>query len=496
MKIEIKSGGITLQEAIASMRGNPVQTEICLEDNGIYDIEETLVFPGNISVYGNNARIRCHGDPGLLITGSGVLVKDLTLLAEKTAVRIDSMGTAAEDISFENCRILGYAVCGLWAGSSSDYGTCSNLSLQNCEFQSADRPEDAEKHFPTAQDIILCAASAETDVRNAELNRVNISGCRIMGASVCNIFMVPGICAKNGKAPDFNNCSISDVRIENCILHGSFDTALAAQANYINNNNCRTENVTVKNNDIEVGITGISATAGSPMQGECRDIVFRNFICEGNSVTGRPGAGEPQTAVCADGGLINYYSDVQCSGSRVENVYICGNTVRNVEKGIMLRGAFAMIDADKEGVLKGNCVENIVISRNELRDVDVCFLFYGAYLEGRRFDWKWGRNHTEQKWLEHPADNSIPTMSAEGNYIRNLCCEKNHCRGFRYLLKAAGAAGRGHGCAKDNRMADGIIFQNNTAELGENHIHVADCILEDWVNDMGGNCVDMKLKDI
>lgn len=496
MKIDIKSGKTTLQEALLSIHDKSFQTEIYLEDNGIYDIKETLILPGNISIYGNNAKIHCHSEPGILITGSRVILKDITLFAGKSVVRIDSKGTAAEDISFENCRIQGYSTCGLWAGSSSDFGICSNLLLQNCEFQSANKPEDAKKHFPTAQDIILCAASAETDVHNARLNKVKIIGCQIMGASICNIFMVPGICEKREKAPDFNNCSISDVLIENCILHGSFDTAVAAQANYINNNNCWTENVTVKNNDIEVGITGISATAGSPMHGKCKDIIFRNLICDGNYVKGRPGAGEPQTAICADAGLINYYSDVQCSNSRVVNVSICGNTVENVENGIMLRGAFAMIDAEKEGILKENCVENIVIRNNELRDVDVCFLFFGAYLEGRRFDWKWGLNRTEQKWLEHPDDNSIPTMSAEGNYIRNLSCEKNHCRGFRYLLKAAGAAGRGHGCIKDNRLADGIVFKGNIAEQGENHIHVADCILEDWVNDLGGNCVDMKLKNI
>ena len=99
-------------------------------------------------------------------------------------------------------------------------------------------------------------------MKDAILNRVKIAECRLLGASVCNIFIIPGLWAKTGNVPTFDNCTISDILVENCILHDSFDTSLVAQANYINNNNCRVENVAVKNNDIEVGITGVSATAG------------------------------------------------------------------------------------------------------------------------------------------------------------------------------------------------------------------------------------------
>lgn len=38
---------------------------------------------------------------------------------------------------------------------------------------------------------------------------------------------------------------------------------------------------------------------------------------------------------------------------------------------------------------------------------------------------------------------------------------------------------------KDNRVQDNIVFRDNIIEGGENHIHVADCIMEDWVNDLG-----------
>ena len=514
MKIEIKQGGLSIPEALALIRGELLLqelsdkqretiredgqkiTEIYLEKNAVYDIQGTLFLTENISIYGNNARINCQGIPGVLVAGSHVLLRELTVSGSQIAVRIDSMGSEINDILFENCCVLDYAVCGLCAGSSVSSGVCSNVTLHNCEFRSADRPENAERHFPTAQDIILCAASAGNDVKDAVLNGVKIAEGRLLGASVCNIFIVPGLWAKTGNVPTFDNCTISDILVENCILHGSFDTSLAAQANYINNNNCRVENVAVKNNDIEVGITGVSATAGSPMLGSCDGIYFKNFVCTGNHIKGYPGAGEPRAAICIDGGLINYYSNVQCRNSWVEDVNICRNDICEIERGIMIKGAFSMIDAEKDGQLAGNYVKDVAIRENMLRDVETCFLFYGAWIEGRRYDWNWGRNHTEQIWLEHPVDNSISTMSVEGNYIRNLCCEKNRCNGFRYLLKAAGAAGRGHGNMKDNRVQDNIVFRDNIIEGGENHIHVADCIMEDWVNDLGGNCVNSNLKNI
>lgn len=481
------------QKSIQQEEGNPV---IVLDANADYEITETLVIEIPVCIKGNGARILNRAKIGFQITASNVVMENLTISEGMISVIIDALGRDISNICFNSCQFDRYILAGVKVGSTKNNSICRAVKFQNCNFRAQLSKNDKGEMFVCACDLILTAAnSSSEDVCDAVLDGVTVEHCEVLGPSICNFMIVPGLSIDSSYTPVFDRCGIRNIKIADSKLMGSDDTAVAAQANYINNYNCYFENLEVINNICEFGLTGISASAGSPMKGDCDGIYIRNIHILNNVLTGKPDVGETRTAIGAGGGGINYYS-CSCYNSWVQNMEIRGNKISDCERGITLMGGSSMIDADASSELKGNYVEDVIIEDNILKNVENCFIFYGAWIEGRRFDWNWGKHHTTQTWLPHVIDNSRTTMMASDNYIRKLRCVNNRCDGFSYLLRAAGAVGRGHGVMGNNRMTDDIIFRNNTFKNGENHIYVADCALEDWVQDMGGNTVNKSLKNI
>ena len=469
---------------------------IVLDPDENYEITETLIIDKSVCIQGNGAHIVCKARIGFLISASDVALENLTISEGTISAVIDSCGKNIQNISFTGCRFERYILSGIMTGSAKSNGICRNISIRNCSFKAQLSKNEKGEDMVCALDLILTAAcSSQDNVGNAVLDGVCVENCDVLGPSICNFMIVPGLSLDPAKTPQFDRCFIRNIKIAGSRLSGSDDTAVAAQANYINNNKCYFEKLEVVGNICEFGLTGISASAGSPMKGDCDGIFIRDIKILDNILTGKPDVGETRTAIGAGGGGINYYT-CSCHNSYVKNLEIRGNRIYQCERGIAITGGSSMIDADAPAELKGNFVEDAVIEGNKLTDVENCFIFYGAWIEGRRFDWNWGKHHTTQTWLPHVEDNSKQTMCASYNCIRRLRCENNQCIGFRYLLRAAGAVGRGHGAMSNNRVDEEICFRYNTFEKGENHILVGDCIIEDWVKDDGGNKVEKLLKNI
>ena len=466
-----------------------------LEKDGVYQLDNTVAIPGPLMLRGNGATIINNQMTGFLLMGSHITLEDVNIQGGLVSVSIDSMGEKIEDIRLNRCRLEGYMLAGVLAGGSKSASECRGLSVTDCCFKAgATKKENGDDNVMALDLILTAACSTDVDVNRAVLDDVTIERCEVYGPSICNFMIVPGLSLNPQKTPMFDGCSISNMRILNCKLRGSDDTAIAAQANYINNPNCFLENFDVIGCDVEFGLTGLSSSGGSPMTGSVSGIYQKNVRYLDNILTGKPDVGETRTAVGLSGGGINY-GNTTCLNSWIENVEVRGNRIFNCERGITVHGGYSMIDADAVAELSGNYAKDIYINNNTMTDVENCFIFYGLWIEGRRFDWNWGKHHTTQTWLPHPEDNSLITMAAKNNYVENLTCTDNHCKGFSYLLRAAGAVGRGHGYVEGNRMTEGIVFENNTYEGGENHIIVADTILEDWVADGGRNAVDKFIKE-
>ncbi len=488
---------LSLAELIAAGSGDQGNSAIIeLQKDAVYEISEAVQISHRISIRGNGAQIRVNGLSGFVIKSSDVTLENLTLSGGVILIDIDSDGSLVENISIKQCVLKDYYLTGLRTGSSKSNGVCRNISVVDCSFAARENINEQDEKQVVALDMLLLAAHGETDdISHAKLDNVLVERCNLQGPSICNLMLVPGLALNQDRTPQFNRCSISNILIRNCNLTGSDDTVLAAQANYINNNDCYFENLEAVNNTCEFGLTGLSASGGSPMLGDCDGIYIKNIKFNDNVLCGKPDVGETRTAIIVSGGGINYYS-CSCHNSYVKNMEIQRNSIRNCENGIFLVGGSSMVDSDAPNELCGNYIEDVVVRNNKLFDVQNCFSFYGARLEGRRFDWNWGKHHTTQFWQPHVEDNRVVTTKTCNNHIRNLVCEENHCFGFSYLLHAIGASGRGHGIMENNSVVDGIVFRNNTFNGGENHIYVAHGVFEDWVRDNGGNVADLNLKNI
>ena len=473
-----------------------------LDPQETYSLDETLLLNHPIIIDGHGAVLRVACAVAVKIMSSDVTLKNLHLIGGAVSVRIDSAGQTIQNIVLQDCVIEDYGRSGLIVGGSLTGSVTEHVHVTGCTFHAAQNKDDKGHIASPGCDLELCAAlggeSSEKDYRNCFLRGLTVDHCRILGPSVCNFMIVPGLCMSDtemSKDIFYHGCAISDMKINDNTLMGSGDTAVAAQTNYINNEGCWFENLEVCRNVCEFGLTGISATAGSPMIGDVDGIIMRHVRFNHNTIWGRPGVGETNTGISAMGGIVNYYS-CSCHNCGIEDVEIIGNRITQCERGIVLNGGNSMIDADAGSELAGNYVSDVVITDNTMTDVMHAFILMGVWLEGRRYDWNWGWSHTFQVWLPHPDDNSRTTMIARNNYLRNVRCENNRINGYNRIVWAAGAAGRGHGLVSDNRVSDNIIFRQNSCQNGENHLAVADVLLEDWVKDGGGNKVEMALMNI
>ena len=468
------------------------KTIIKLEQGKSYCINETICLQTETLIDGNGAVIQNNADIGLMISASETELKNLKIFGGGISIQIDNKGKSIENIAIENCELKNYMLSGLVLGTGESGGTTSRVCVKDCVISTDPMKKDDGTDNVIALDILITAGlSDKKNIENVLVTGVEIDNCKISGHSICNIMSVPGLSLNPDFTPIFSNCAIENVQVTNSELTGSDDTAFAAQANYINNEACYCRNFTMYGNEIEFGLTGLSASAGSPMTGKVENIFFKKIKIANNRLTGRKNVGETRTAIGIGAGGIDYKPAI-CNKCGVEDVEIIGNTISECERGITVSAGHSMIDADAPSELRKNYVKRVVIKNNELRDVQNCFIFYAAWIEGRRFDWNWGLHHTTQTWLAPVQNHHEKTVTASENYIENLLCEGNYCDGFSYLLHAASVMARGHGLVNGNEIIKDFVFKENKYKNGEEHIRVCDTILEDWVTDGGNNILEQK----
>ncbi len=459
--------------------------ELILDKGRTYELTETIELNKPVHINGQGATLYIPAMVGLHITSSDVTVENLNIKQASTSIYIENKGGILDNITLRDCHFDGYRVAGIMGGASESDCLCKNITISGCSLQSAYK----EKLEGICNDIFFAAAIAHKNVGNAVLDGLNIQNCEIHGLSTCNVFILPGISQSLSVDISFTECAVKNIMIDKCSLTGANDTSIAIQANLINNIRCGAENVVVTNCAADVGITGISASSGSPLKGSCYGSYFRGFKCIGNTIYGSSRVGEEMSAVNISAGEIDYYSDAQCYDSYIRDVEIRDNCIHDCERGINVHAAYSIIDAEEAGRLEGNFVENVVIENNHLKDVDTCFMLLGAWIDGRRLDWHLGNEKKTQFWLPRFEDHSKTSFVVKNNYIRSLRCEYNDCDGYKNCVLASGAYARGNSLMIGNRIDEDIVFQNNTFVNGEDHIKVADAILEDWVKDGGGNKV-------
>lgn len=468
-----------------------LQGKVVLEKGKVYELSDTIELSKPTHLDGQGAILNIGSMTGIHITSSDVRIENLTINGAQISVYVENTSGVLENINIENCKFQEYHIAGVMGGASESDCLSKDITIKNCAFYSAKQKKDGV----SCNDIMFAAAIAGNNVENGILDGFNIQNCKLCGQSVCNIFMLPGISMNQSTDISFTNCIIRNILIDGCTLTGAYDTSIAIQANLINNMNCGAENVVVKNCTTDIGITGISASSGSPLKGDCHGSYFKGFKCIGNTIFGSDRVGEEMSAINISAGEIDYYSDARCYDSYICDVEIRDNYIHDCERGINIHAVYSIIDAEESGHLEGNYVENVVVENNRLKDVDTCFMLLGAWIDGRRLDWHLGNEKKTQFWLPRFENHEKTSFVAKDNYVRNLRCENNMCDGYKVCVLASGAFARGNSVMTGNRIDENIIFQNNTFINGEDHIKVADTILEDWVRDGGGNKVSDAFRD-
>lgn len=468
-----------------------LQGKVVLEKRKVYELPETIELSKPVHIDGQGATLNIASMVGIHILSSDIRIENLTIRGAQVSIYIENTSGILENINVENCKFQKYHLAGIMGGATESNCLCKNITIKNCEFRSAFET----KLEGNCNDILFAAAIAGNNVENGTLDGLNIQNCKLYGQSICNIFILPGISLNQSVDISFTDCVIRNILIDGCIITGANDTSIAIQANLINNIRCGAENVVVTNCTTDVGITGISASSGSPLKGDCHGSYFKGFQCIGNTIFGSDRVGEEMSAINISAGEIDYYSDARCYDSYICDVEIRDNYIHDCDRGVNIHAAYSIIDAEELGHLEGNYVENVVIEDNRLKDVDTCFMLLGAWIDGRRLDWHLGNKKKTQFWLPRFEDHSKTTFVVKDNYVRNLRCENNMCDGYKVCVLASGTFARGNSVMIGNRIDENIIFQKNTFINGEDHIKVADAILEDWVRDGGGNKVSDAFRD-
>ena len=488
--IMLSVGSPSLKEVLK--KASPDDRMIQIE--GDIRVCEPLVIPDFTTITGTTGRIILSDEGTLILSGSDITLENLSIEGGQYAVCIDSHGKNISNIKIQNCRLDGFTIAGITVAASESHSRMSDILIEECQLNCG-MVAGCDPVWGCAVAIGLYAAATDKEpgIQDAVLEDVTVRNCTIRGRSICSIISIVGV----NKTPEdrsifFTDCHVRRLHILNNDVADSTDTAICAEADYINHINCSMRDVEICGNRVEHGIFGISCTGGSPVSGNSFGASLVNTKVIGNETIGRDTVTEGNFGIVVMGGHLD--------GSLAENhdcfvvgIEIANNHVSHVGRGITVCGGHAAADINAPFGLVGNYVDKAFIHHNILEEVETCFILAGAWLEGRRLDWYSGYGRRYNTWGDEITDHYTQTVVAKNNYIRNIEVCHNHCKGYRFYLLAAGALGSGHGYMIGNRANDHIIFEKNTHELGENRQYVADGFFTDWSSGEE-NLVDMKLK--
>lgn len=445
----------------------------------------TLFASEPLMINGNGVELTGNGGIGLRVICSNVTIKDLMFNGFDICVRIDGGAETIENIAIENCKFSYVKYTGVLTGASESNGSLQGLRIENCEFIGPKGIEE-ESFDNCTFSIELQAATSEgaKEISNALLDDVIIRGNHFRGAARVNINMITALEAQlvPKHQTSYNGCRMKNILIEKNEFNSGWDAVINLITGCINSKNLVAEDICIQNNKIFYGVWGIFLAGGEPLFGSlCENSISRNVTVKDNYLElMEGGAGEPSSGIAINGARTDVGINI-IRNCGIEDYKIVDNEIIGSEWGIMVEGAHAQLDSDAPSEMSNCFATNVLIEGNRFSKVDKPFLFYGANLEGRRFDWNIGVPLRNKNWLPLRKEHSSLTTLVENNKLDHIICKNNAVKGYRYMMIASGCKASGHGLAKGNVLGSDMVFENNTYEEGEGRIFIQDAMLEDWV---------------
>lgn len=445
-----------------------------------------LSSPEPLLISGNNVELLGDSGTGLWVASSNVTIKDLSFNGFYNCVRINGGAKAIENITIENCKFKYVKYTGVLTGASESNGSLKGLRIENCEFFGTEGIEE-ESFDNCTFSIELQAATSEgaKEVNNALLEDVIVRGNRFYGAARVNVNMI--LAQEEQLVPEYqtvyNDCRMRNILVEENEFNSGWDAVINLITGCFNNRNSVAEDICIQNNKIIFGVWGIFLAGGEPLfdGGFSENCVSRNVTVKDNHLElAEGGAGEPSAGIAINGARTDMgVCTIRNSG--IQDYKIINNEIVGSEWGIMVEGAHGMLDNESSSEMSNCFATDVLIEGNRFSNVMKPFLFYGANLEGRRFDWNIGVPRRNKNWLPLREDHHSPSIIVENNKTDRITCKNNTIKGYRYMMIASGCKASGHAVTKGNVLGAEMVFENNTYEEGEGRIFIQDEMLEDWV---------------
>ncbi len=473
---------------------------------GEHKLSKTINMHFPLTITGKKATISGEGlgaKYGFAMTASNTTVQNIDIVSAINGVDVDAVGKLAENITIKNIHMIGGGII-VETGSTKSNSTLKNVVIDGCCHEVQEKHEwgDVAMEVPVLPYSIECARYKDEHIDNCVLDGLTINNCQKLGGSRIGVNIMSA-CVYNH---DYSNCTFDNyathndkkysnlamrnLTITNCKVELCWDGALAVVGG--DSNDMIIDNINVSNNYAEHGICGLYVMADAHLLGEGHGSGITNFVVRNNHfVRTVADIGEPVRSVWFNASRSDFFPGVISNDNYIDNVEISGNKIDG--GGIVVTGAYSLLDAVSQ--YNNNVVSNVRIFNNTILNTDEAFRFEGAQLEGRLFDWQFGYPPRNTKWGEAITDDSTVTMVMTNNRVENLTVTDNTIEGYRYRVIAAGATGHGHGVCTDNKVCGNNVFERNIFGTGENHLHVADVIIDDFVVDNGGNSVDKVFKN-
>ncbi len=490
-------GGYTLDDFADYLNGNNNFFE-GIEGNtllltGENKLTKTINMHCPLTITGDKATIvgANQGDMfAFSMTASDTTVSNLAIRGFRYGVDIDAMGKLAENIKVVNV-VMYEGVSLIDCGSSVSNSTLRGVFIEGCDaVVGSEQPEEYEyAEFSLSYNFLCARYKGGGHIDNCLLENVHVNNCKKTGFSRTAItFMSAMPVGTNYTMTDmsYSNLVMKDIFITNNHLDTCWDCGMAVTGAFINTGAITIDGVTIDGNYCDHGIGAVLVVSGAHHFGNEGGSVIKNVKIRNNHLVKKVAdVGEPVRGIWLMASRGDYYPGISSHDYSIDNVEISSNKLEG--SGVVVTGAYAFLDGDQTHT--NNVVSNVNIHDNQFLSVDCPFVFDGAEAEGRLHDWNFGCPPHTKDWGAPIVDDSLVTYKMTGNCVKNLTVVDNTIEGYRYRVTASGAWGHGHGICTDNKVVENIVFANNHFGVGENHIHVSDLRVDDFVTDGGGNSV-------
>ncbi len=497
-------GNYTLDDFADFLKGTPCEQFVGIEGNellltGEHTLTKQLELHFPITIVGDNATVTGTNDNIYLanITANNTTISGLKLVDFQLGIAIDGSGKHVDNVSVNNVHMTG-GMCLVDVGSTASNSTLSNVHIDNCTvLLDGDAWGDDTLALTRISYNICCARhpGGGQNIDNCLLENVYVNNCSKLGESRCALNYIACMPTKLDYSrfdTSFSNLTTRNLNFTNNNIELCWDGGINVVGSFCNTTgSVLLDGVNIVGNTVTHGIAGVYMFSGEPMFGACNNTVVSNVVIKDNTFTkGVADVGEPMRGIWLSGVRGDFFPGISLDNNIIEGVEITDNKLDG--SGIVICGAYTLLDG--QSVLSNNAVKNVNIHNNYISNADVAFQFDGVQLEGRLYDWNFGFPRHDKAWGEAITDDSIVTAVATNNCVENIICTNNTIEGYRYRVVASGANAHGHGQICGNKVCGNIVFENNAFGVGENHLHVADVIADDFVVDNGGNKVSMLFK--